>query len=353
MKILFRWHGPEDPVSLDYIRQIPGVYGIVSSLYKLPLGQRWPDEKIQEIKKAAAARRLQFEVVDSFRIHEDIKLGKPSRDKLIDEYCQNLQVLARNGIKVICYNFMPVFDWTRTNMVYPLADGSDTLSFDQATIDAVDPQQGIDLPGWAAKYPPAQLQQLLAEYQDCDEEQLWRNLEYFLRKVIPVVKTLGLKLALHADDPPRPIFGLPRILKNVDDHRRLLDIIDDPANGLTLCTGSLGCDLHNNVPAMVAEFAGRQRVHFVHFRNVKVSENGDFYESAHPTACGSLDMGAIMAALHDTHYSGYIRPDHGRMIWGESGIPGYGLYDRALGITYMQGLWEGLNQNMPQRSDNL
>lgn len=344
MKILFRWHGPEDPISLDYIRQIPGMYGIVSSLYKLPLGQRWPDEKIQEIKQAAAARQLHFEVVDSFRIHEDIKLGKPTRDLLIDEYCKNLQVLARNGIKVICYNFMPVFDWTRTNMAYPLPDGSNTLSYDQATIDAVDPRQGIDLPGWGAKYPPEQLQQLLAEYQHCDEEQLWRNLEYFLHKVIPVAKALGLKLALHADDPPRPLFGLPRILKNVDDHRRLLAIIDDPANGLTLCTGSLGSDLRNDVPAMVAEFTQRERVHFVHFRNVQVSENGDFYESAHPSACGSLDMAAIMAALHDARYSGYIRPDHGRMIWGETGVPGYGLFDRALGITYMQGLWEGLDK---------
>lgn len=342
MKIIFRWHGPEDPVSLQYISQIPGLYGIVSSLYKQPLGTAWPDEKLQAIKHAAAAHHLKFEVVDSFRIHEDIKLGKANRDELIAQYCENLQVLARNGIKLVCYNFMPVFDWTRTNLAYELPDGSNTLSYDQATIDAIDPKMGIDLPGWGAKYAPEKLQQLLAEYEYCDEEKLWQNLEYFLHKVIPVAKALGLKFALHADDPPRKLFTLPRILKNVEDHRRLLDIIDDPANGLTLCSGSLGCDLSNDVPSMVAEFAERQRVHFVHFRNVNVSPNGDFYESAHPSHCGSLDMGGIMRALYEANYTGFIRPDHGRMIWGETGVPGYGLYDRALGITYMQGLWEGL-----------
>ncbi len=344
MKIIFRWHGPEDPVSLEYIAQIPGLYGIVSSLYKQPLGTLWPEQSLLHIKRLAHAHKLQFDVVDSFRIHEDIKLGKPSRDRLINEYIENLHILARCGIKIVCYNFMPVFDWTRTNLAYPLPDGSNTLSYDSATIDAIDPREGIDLPGWGAKYAPERLQQLLADYQQVDEEKLWGNLAYFLRKVIPVAQTLGLRLALHADDPPRKLFGLPRILKNVEDHRRLLEIIDHPANGLTLCTGSLGCDRRNDVPAMVNEFAARGRVHFVHFRNVKVSDNGDFYESAHPSASGSLDMGAIMAALYDANYQGYIRPDHGRMIWGETGVPGYGLYDRALGIMYIQGLWEGLSK---------
>lgn len=342
MKIIFRWHGPEDPVTLQYISQIPGLYGIVSSLYKQPLGTVWPDAKLKAIQQAAAVHSLKFEVVDSFRIHEDIKLGKANRDELIAQYCENLRVLARNGIKLVCYNFMPVFDWTRTNMAYQLPDGSNTLSYDQASIDAVDPKQGIDLPGWGAKYAAEKLQQLLAEYENCNEEQLWGNLEYFLHKVIPVAKESGIKFALHADDPPRKIFGLPRILKNVEDHRRLLDIIDDPANGLTVCSGSLGCELNNDVPSIIAEFAERQRVHFVHFRNVKVFPNSDFYESAHPSHCGSLDMGAIMRALYEANYEGFIRPDHGRMIWGETGVPGYGLYDRALGITYMQGLWEGL-----------
>ncbi len=342
MKIIFRWHGPQDPVSLRYISQIPGLYGIVSSLYTLPLGTPWPAEQLMGIKRSAAEHRLAFEVVDSFRIHEDIKLGKPDRDRLIDEYISNLRVLASCGIKVVCYNFMPVFDWARTDMAYPLPDGSNTLAFERTAIEAIDPRQGIDLPGWGARYQPEQLQRLLADYADVDEERLWQNLEYFLARVIPVARELGIKFALHADDPPRSIFGLPRILKNADDLRRLLAIIDDPANGLTLCTGSLGCDPRNDVPAMVNEFAARDRVHFVHFRNVKISDNGDFYESAHPSACGSLNMGAIMAALYDANYQGYIRPDHGRMIWGETGVPGYGLYDRALGITYMQGLWEGL-----------
>lgn len=342
MKVIFRWHGPNDPVSLEHINQIPGLYGIVSSLYTLPLGTPWPAEQLLTIKNEAAKYGLKFELVDSFRIHEDIKLGKPNRDQLIDEYLSNLRVLAKCGIKLVCYNFMPVFDWTRTDLNYELPDGSNTLVFDMATIKSIDPKKGIDLSGWGTKYPPEKLQQLLSEYSSMTDEDLWKNLEYFLHRVIPVAKELGIVLACHPDDPPIPMFGLPRILKNVEDLRRLMSIVDDPANGLTLCSGSLGSDKNNDVPAIISEFAQKGRLHFVHFRNVKLSDNGDFYESAHLTQCGSLDMGSIMKALYDANYTGYIRPDHGRMIWGETGVPDYGLYDRALGIMYIQGLWEGI-----------
>lgn len=344
MKMIFRWHGEGDPISLKYISQIPGLYGIVTSLYKLPLGQVWPVDVIKDYSAKAEEYGLKLEVVDSFRIHEDIKLGKPSRDQLISNYCQNIRNLAACGIKLICYNFMPVFDWTRTNMTYELPDGSNTLAFDMDTVNNIDPKKGINLPGWGTNYKPDVLQALLAEYADVTEEQLWSHLEYFLKEIIPVAEEVGIKMGLHADDPPRRIFGLPRILKNIEDHRRLIDMIDSPANGLTICTGSLGSALNNDVPAFIREFGKRGRVYFVHARNVKVNEKGDFYESGHHTKSGSLDMAEIMKALYDIGFDGYIRPDHGRMIWGETGVPGYGLYDRALGVAYLNGLWEGIGK---------
>lgn len=275
-------------------------------------------------------------------VHEDIKLGKPARDSLIDNYCQTLRNLAHCGLKVVCYNFMPVFDWTRTTLEKELPDGSKTLAFDMATVNQIDPSQGIQLPGWDASYQPDELKALLAEYRQIGEEQLWANLEYFLRRVVPVAQEVGIKMAIHPDDPPRPIFGLPRIVKNRADLARVLAIVDTPANGLTLCSGSLGADCHNDIAAMVREFAGLGRIHFAHLRNVKVNEAGDFYETSHRSEDGSLNMAAIVQAYYDAGFEGYVRPDHGRMIWGETGKPGYGLYDRALGAVYLNGLWEGI-----------
>ncbi len=186
------------------------------------------------------------------------------------------------------------------------------------------------------------MQALLAEYRDVDEAALWANLEYFLKAIVPVAEEAGVKMAIHPDDPPRPIFGLPRIVKNRDDLARIVRIVDTPANGLTLCSGSLGAGPQNDVEALVREFGAMGRIHFAHIRNVKVDANGDFEETAHLSSCGSLDIAAIVKAYHDTGFTGYVRPDHGRMIWGETGKPGYGLYDRALGAVYLNGLWEAL-----------
>jgi mannonate dehydratase len=344
MKMTFRWFGDSDPVSLAYIRQIPGIYGIVSAVYDVPVGEVWPIERIQQLKSRIEAHDLKFELVESVPVHEDIKLGKPSRDRLIDNYITTLRNLAACGLKVVCYNFMPVFDWTRTALEKRLPDGSTTLAFDMDVIEHIDLGEGIDLPGWNSSYQPAELRAVLAEYAAIDTETLWRNLEYFLRRVIPAAESAGIRMAIHPDDPPRPIFGLPRIVKNREDLRRLLAIVDSPANGLTLCAGSLGADCGNDIVAMVREFAGRGRIHFAHLRNVKVNERGDFHETAHSSESGSLDMGAIVRAYHDAHYDGYVRPDHGRMIWGETGRPGYGLYDRALGAVYLNGLWEGISK---------
>jgi mannonate dehydratase len=344
MKMTFRWYGDSDPIPLAHIRQIPGMYGIVSAIYDVPVGDVWPMEKIRALKEKIEAHGLKLDVIESVPVHEDIKLGKPARDELIANYAQTLRNLAACGVKVVCYNFMPVFDWTRTSLEMRLPDGSTTLAFDARAIDEIDVSNGIELPGWDASYRPDELKALLHEYESLDEAGLWANLEYFLRAIVPVAKNCGIRMAIHPDDPPRPIFGLPRIVKNRDDLERLLSIVDDPANGLTLCSGSLGADPQNDIPALVRKFGARGRIHFAHLRNVRTNDAGDFFETSHRSADGSLDMAEIVKAYFEVGFEGYARPDHGRMIWGETGRPGYGLYDRALGAVYLNGLWEGLEK---------
>ncbi|KAF7962173.1 mannonate dehydratase [Cupriavidus sp. UYMU48A] len=345
MKMTFRWYGDNDPIPLAYIRQIPGMAGIVSAIYDVPVGEVWPVDKIRALRDKIEAHGLRLEVIESVPVHEDIKLGKPTRDVLIANYGQTLRNLAACGVKVVCYNFMPVFDWTRTSLEMRLPDGSTTLAFEARAIDRIDPDNGIQLPGWDTSYRPAELKALLREYETLDESGLWANLETFLRAIIPVAKEAGIRMAIHPDDPPRPIFGLPRIVKNRDDLARLLSIVDDPVNGLTLCSGSLGADPRNDIPALVREFGACGRIHFAHLRNVRTNADGDFHETSHRSADGSLDMAEIVKAYFETGFEGYARPDHGRMIWGETGRPGYGLYDRALGAVYLNGIWEGLAKN--------
>ncbi|AJK48747.1 mannonate dehydratase [Burkholderia plantarii] len=340
----FRWYGDTDPVPLQYIRQIPGVTQIVSAVYDEPVGEVWPLAKIEALKAKIEAAGLRFEVVESVPVHEDIKLGKPTRDRLIANYQQTLRHLAAAGIQVVCYNFMPVFDWTRTELAKTLEDGSTCLAFSTEEVERIDPGQGISLPGWDSSYRPEELKALLAEYREIDEARLWANLETFLKAIVPVAAECGIRMAIHPDDPPRPIFGLPRIVKNRDDLARILQAVDHPANGLTLCSGSLGAGPQNDVEALVREFGAMGRIHFAHIRNVKITPEGDFEEAAHLSSCGSLDIAAIVKAYHDTGFTGYARPDHGRMIWGETGRPGYGLYDRALGAVYLNGIWEALEK---------
>jgi len=340
MKMSFRWYGESDSIPLEYIRQIPGMHGVVSAVYDVPVGEIWPVEKIRRLKDVIEQHGLKFDVIESVPVHEDIKLGKPERERLIANYCTTLRHLAACGLKVVCYNFMPVFDWTRTTLDHKLPDGSSCLAFDTDVVSRIDISKGIALPGWDSSYSAGELKALLAAYASVDEAALWRNLTYFLQCVIPVAADVGIRMAIHPDDPPRPIFGLPRIVKNRDDLDRILGIVDSPANGLTLCSGSLGADANNDIVALVREFAPRQRIPFAHLRNVKVNERGDFSETGHLSADGSLDMAAIVAAYVDAGFEGYVRPDHGRMIWGETGKPGYGLYDRALGAVYLTGLWE-------------
>ena len=326
MKMSFRWYGPDDPVTLQNIRQIPNMQAIVTAVYDVPVGEVWSRKSIAALKKQTEDNGLQFEVIESVPVHEDIKLGKPTRDRYIENYCENIRRLAEAGIRCICYNFMPVFDWTRTQLDHRLPDGSTSLVYYKEQVDAVDPLKSdsdLTLPGWDASYTREELRAVVAEYNKMTEEDLWANLTYFLERIIPVAAECDVNMAIHEDDPCWSIFGLPRIItceKNLD---RFLKIVDDPHNGITLCTGSLA-------------------------RNVAVLENG-FEERAHYSACGSLDMYAILSALYKNGFNGYIRPDHGRMIWGETGRAGYGLYDRALGAAYLNGLWEAItkrNSNM-------
>jgi mannonate dehydratase len=247
------------------------------------------------------------------------------------------------GVPVLCYNFMPVFDWTRTDLALTLDDGSTALAYDDAALARIDLTRGTgDLPGWATAYTAPELAALLAAYRDVSSEQLWENLAYFLERVVPAAESAGVKMAIHPDDPPWPIFGLPRIVTNGPALDRLVGLVDSPANGVTFCTGSLGADPSNDLPAMVRALGARGRIHFAHCRNVRITGPRQFHEAPHPSALGDVDMRAVLTALRDTGFNGPMRPDHGRMIWGERGRPGYGLHDRALGAMYLYGLWEGL-----------
>ena len=346
----FRWFGRDDPIPLTHIRQIPGVAGVVSALYDVPVGAAWSRERLGHLKAEIEAAGLTFAVVESIPVHEDIKLGRPGRDRLIANYCESVRVMGELGIPVLCYNFMPVFDWMRTDLALPLADGSTALAYDERALAAVDLSRGTgDLPGWATAYGADELRALLAAYRTVDAERLWDNLGYFLERVVPAAQDAGVRLAIHPDDPPWPIFGLPRIICRGADLERLVTLVDSPANGVTFCTGSLGALPENDLPAMVRRLAAvaKDRIHFAHCRNVRITGERRFHETPHPSACGGVDLGEVLRALRDVGFTGPMRPDHGRMIWGETGRPGYGLYDRALGATYLQGLWEGLTREAP------
>lgn len=242
---------------------------------------------------------------------------------------------------------MPVFDWTRSDLNYVLPDGSTTLIFEADKIKTLDPSLGkLKLPGWDTSYEEHTLKALLEQYQSIDEEKLWENLEYFLKAVIPVCEEEDVKMAIHPDDPPWSILGLPRIMTNFESLKRLITLYDSPYNGITLCVGSLGCDLKNDVVKMIEYFGQeKRRIHFAHLRNILVEKEGHFKEIGHLSEKGSLDFYKIVKAYIDYDFDGYYRSDHGRMIWGETGRAGYGLYDRALGAVYINGLIEGIQKS--------
>lgn len=367
MKMGFRWYGEgNDTVTLDQVRQVPGVETIVWSLHHKQAGEVWEEAEIaaamatiteltDEHRARGITRTFDAEVVESVNVHESIKLGKDvlglSRDEAIASYRTTIERLGRAGVKVVCYNFMPVFDWLRTDMFHPLPDGSTALFYEKAVVDTLTPesliasmeldQGGLTIPGWEPERL-ASFTELKEAYAGVTREDMYANYAYFLDAVIPVCEASGVKLGVHPDDPAFDIFGWPRVVSRKEDLARVLSLNDSPHHGLTLCLGSFSSNPESDAVDAVRTFM--DRIHFSHVRNIKHLGNGDFTEVAHRACEGSVDTVGIMKAYAEAGYEGYIRPDHGRHLWDENTTnrprPGYGLYDRALGIQYLLGVWD-------------
>ncbi|MDR0696704.1 MAG: mannonate dehydratase [Christensenellaceae bacterium] len=343
MKIIFRWYGFNDKITLDRIRQIPAIDGVVTAVYDIPVGEVWDPISLKEIVQACNDKGLECKVIESVPVHEDIKLGASSAKQYIENYKENLRILGRLGFNCVCYNFMPVFDWLRSDLKFDLEDGSNALAYNHDTVLSLDPNKtDLVLPGWDASYSKDELQILLEKYKSVDDKKLWENLYCFLAEIIPVAIESGINMAIHPDDPPWGIFGLPRIITSAQSIKKLFGLIKHPANGLTFCTGSFGASKLNDLLEIINVAKGR--IHFAHLRNIRRSNSFDFCETAHPSKCGDIDMYLVLKGLLKAGFDGYVRPDHGRMIWGEQGRGGYGLYDRALGASYIYGLWEAITK---------
>lgn len=352
MKMTLRWYGTKfDSVTLKQIRQIPGVVGVITTLYDIPAGEPWPMDRIEAIKAEVEAAGLEISGIESVNVHDAIKIGTPDRDRYIKNYIDTLENLGKAGIKIVCYNFMPVFDWTRTDLAKMRPDGSTVLAYDQKVVDQIDPatffdqtnanSNGFVMPGWEPERL-AHVKELFKAYESVDSDKLFENLVYFLKAIQPVCEKWGIRMAIHPDDPAWPVFGLPRIITCKENLLRLIKAVDAPFNGVTLCTGSLGTSLKNDLPDIIRALPGR--IHFAHVRNLHHFAPGVFEEAAHLSSDGSFDMFEIVKVLYDIGFDGPIRPDHGRMIWDEVAMPGYGLYDRALGAVYINGLWEAIDK---------
>ncbi len=369
MKMGFRWYGEgNDTVTLDQIRQIPGVETVVWALHGKQAGEVWEQAEIDaeirritglsdEARARGVTRTLDAEVVESLNVHESIKLGRTvlgmGRDEAIENYITTIRRLGRAGVKVVCYNFMPVFDWLRTDLARPLPDGSTALYFERAVVDRMSPQgliadmaagsHGFTLPGWEPERL-AGFAELSAAYEGVSHDDMYAHYRYFLEAVVPACEEAGVRLGVHPDDPPYDVFGWPRVVSTPDDLQRVLDLHPSPHHGLTLCLGSLSA---NPAQAPLAVDTVRRfvdRIHFSHVRNVKHLPNGDFTEVGHRACEGDVDTVGVMRAYAEAGYTGYVRPDHGRHLWDENTTnrprPGYGLYDRALGTQYLLGVWD-------------
>ena len=275
MKLSFRWYGKTDPISLEYISQIPGMRSIVSAVYDVKPGEVWPESSLKEMKEECEKHGLVFDVVESIPVSEDIKLGRNNVDELLEVYCENIRRCAKYGVKCVTYNFMPVFDWTRSQLNHKLEDGSEALVYYKEDVDKLDPTK-LALPGWDASYKPEEIKELIEAYQAIGEEGLWNNLKLFLEAIIPVAKEAGILMAIHPDDPAWPIFGIPRIITTEANVDRFLKLVDDHHNGLTLCSGSLGTRKDNDMVHLVKKYTAMDRVHFAHIRNIKLVGEGSF-----------------------------------------------------------------------------
>jgi mannonate dehydratase len=323
--------------------QVPGLDGVVSALTEFPAGAVWTPAAIEARRSELERHGFPWLVAESLPVSEAIKLGDQERDEHVAAWCASLQNLAWAGVRTVCYNFMPVFDWIRTDFAMPLPDGSNAMAYVHADLARFDFSRGMErLAAWARGYSGEELAEAFARARELGEERLFANLVRFLEEVVPVAEEAGVRLALHPDDPPWSIFGLPRIVCDGEGIRRILDAVDSPAHGLTFCTGALGAAAENDVVALAEAFA--PRVAFVHARNVRRSGERDFVEVAHHPSAGDVDLLAVMERLLAAGVDVPLRPDHGRMLWGERAIPGYGLFDRSIGLAYLQGIVAALER---------
>ncbi|MDD7022455.1 MAG: mannonate dehydratase [Aeromonadales bacterium] len=355
MHMSFRWYGPnQDSITFNQIRQIPGMEGVITALHEIPAGEPWPYEKVMERKAIVEKAGLKILGVESINVHEDIKYGAKDRDRLIENYIKSIEAVGRAGIHLVCYNFMPVFDWTRTDLAMPLPDGSRAMAYDGRICEGLTATQmfdyisknsnGFEMPGWELNRK-GEITAEIEKFSELTPDDLRANFKYFLDAIMPTCEKFNVKMGVHPDDPSYDLFGLPRICKCEDDLVKIARMNSSPCNGFTLCTGSLGSNPQNDIPRIIRNKEIAPRIHFAHVRNVKHTGDHQFHESAHISRCGSLDLYEIMKALVETGFNGVVRPDHGREIWDEKARPGYGLYDRALGAAYLQGLEEAIRKD--------